>query len=101
MKRANLVRNQVKLGKGSFSLVFSVIATLISFCDYRGFTLGQYIWGKSSPYGIISLVIWVAAIYIGGKHYNDKYARQGVRLSMAMLAIITIASIITFIISLF
>lgn len=89
-----------KMGIGSFALPIALFAMMFSFTVIKSKSVGQYILGALGirfPYMIISIALFVFAVFIGYKHKSHRYAKIGANIAIGLLIVcglVTIASAI-------
>lgn len=97
MKNAYNVSGR-KWGVGSLALIISVFAIMFSFTSFSDKYLGEYILDFlriSFPLTIISLILFMAAIFIGYKYKNNIGAKFGKNLSIVFFSLIIILSFVS------
>lgn len=89
-----------KFGVGSLSLFISIFSIIFSFTYVNGDYIGVHIMrslGLSIPTSIISIILFLIAIFIGIKYKEDRFAKFGKVLSIIFIGLIAILSLTSFI----
>ncbi|WP_024615301.1 hypothetical protein [Clostridium sp. Ade.TY] len=98
MEKSKVTR---KLGVGSLSLLISIISIVFSFTYVNGNYVGTFIMralGLEIPTSIISIILFLIAIFIGNRYRGDKFAKIGKILAMVFISIMALLSTISLII---
>lgn len=90
--------NSGKFGKGTSSLILSIIAIMFSFTSLGEKTIGQEILaaiGIRFPVMIISAIIFVIAMFIGHIYRENYGAKIGRNISILFIILMATSSIIS------
>lgn len=86
-----------KFGLGTWSIVISIISTMLTFTTINDHSIGEYILaslGLSFPISIISLLLYIVSIYIGNKYKDHYFATAGKYISLIFFILIIMLIII-------
>lgn len=96
MEKPNNI-NIKKYGIGTLALIISIFSIMFSFTSIGGKYIGDHILsilGISLPINIISIILFLIAVFIGHKYKNDYLAKTGRNLSIACIFMISILILI-------
>ncbi|WP_195266923.1 hypothetical protein [Clostridium sp. 1001275B_160808_H3] len=92
------INNYKECNKGIISLIFSILGVIFSFTSIGGKSIGQHILNileVKFPYIFISIILFILSIFIGYRHKNDPYSKQGIGVSIGSLIICGIFTLIS------
>ncbi|WP_251862213.1 hypothetical protein [Clostridium sp. Marseille-Q2269] len=90
--------NIKKLGMGSLALPIALFAIIFSFTIIKSKSVGQYILGALGirfPFMIISIALFILAVFIGYKHKSYRYAKIGAKIAIGLLIVCGLLTIVS------